>query len=272
MAHITLSEYATIHFDILQIGCGGNGGYITQRLTKLLSNFEPSQKRTEFTYTLVDLDRVETKNLQRQPFLPKDVGRNKAQVLADRYAGAYQYPIYYREAFIESVEALKAAFPSNQDTFITNAHVIRVLIGAVDNHASRKIMNDYFKEDNSLIYLDCGVDGVLLDGTTEEKNNSGYSGHCAIGVNTPKFYVPPVAELFPDILEDETSLLPSQSCGQNIVSAPQRMQANEMAALITMGYLNLLLVERQIRHRCTNFNARTNSARSVLLKQQESAS
>lgn len=257
-----------MHFDIVQVGCGGNGGYITQRLAKLLSSLQSlDPDKTTFDYTLVDLDRVEDKNLQRQPFLPRDLNKNKAKVLAERYGKSYSFPIFYREEFVESVEELSKCFRTSEETYIAEAGriIFRVLIGAVDNHASRKIMHQYFNGDLSLIYVDCGVDGVLLEGTDEEKTRSGYAGHCVVGVHHNLTILSPVAEIYPDILEDKESLLPSQSCGQNIVSQPQRMQTNEMAALITMGYLNQIFAERRLYHHYTNFNALTHSSRATLL-------
>ncbi|MDA1616437.1 ThiF family adenylyltransferase [Bacillus cereus group sp. TH204-1LC] len=257
----------TMHFDIVQVGCGGNGGYITQRLAKLISSLTKNSSHTTFDYTLVDLDRVEEKNLQRQPFLPRDLDKNKAKVLAERYGMSYQFPIYHREEYVESVEELSNCFRSNQETYVLDSSrvLFRVLIGAVDNHASRKIMHEYFLKDPNIIYIDCGVDGVLLEGTDEEKIRSGYAGHCVVGLHHNDTILAPVAGVYPDILEDNESLLPSQSCGQNIVSQPQRMQSNEMAALITMGYLNQIFAERRLYHHYTNFNALTHSSRATLL-------
>lgn len=256
-----------MHFDIVQVGCGGNGGYLTQRLVKLLASLTNNSDHTTFDYTLVDLDLVEEKNLQRQPFLPRDLNKNKAKVLAERYGMSYQFPVYYREEYVESLDELANCFRSNHETFVPDASrvLFRVLIGAVDNHASRKIMHNYFMADRGLIYIDCGVDGVSLEGTGEEKIRSGYAGHCVVGLHHNDTILAPVAGIYPDILEDKESLLPSQSCGQNIVSQPQRMQTNEMAALITMGYLNQIFAERRLYHHYTNFNALTHSSRATLL-------
>lgn len=256
-----------MHFDIVQVGTGGNGGYIIQRLAKLISNVQKLSDKTTFSYTLIDADLVESKNLQRQPFLPNDVGQNKAKTLAGRYGKAYQFPIFYKEAFVESVEELKECFPSNHPTYVQESArlLFRVLIGAVDNNASRKIMHEYFTQDKNIVYIDCGVDGVLTEGSEEDILRSGYSGHCVCGINTKDGILPSVAGVYPDILEDKDSLLPSQSCGQNVVSQPQRMQSNEMAALITVGYLNQIFAERRLYHHYTNFNALTHTSKAVLL-------
>ncbi|WP_178382682.1 hypothetical protein [Paenibacillus sp. P46E] len=40
----------------------------------------------------------------------------------------------------------------------------KVLIGAVDNDYSRKVMNEYFEQSEDLIYIDAGIEGVYLPG------------------------------------------------------------------------------------------------------------
>ena len=68
---------------IVMIGCGGTGGHIAPHLYRLLySVFRPS------TVILCDGDLVEKKNLVRQNFVSCDLGRNKAEVLAERYSAA----------------------------------------------------------------------------------------------------------------------------------------------------------------------------------------
>lgn len=268
MKKIDFFSKREMYFDIVQVGCGGNGGYLTQRLSKLISSLNKiSNGHTTVGYTLVDLDRVEEKNLLRQPFISKDLNKNKAKVLSERYGRSYKIPIFYREEYIESVEEMKNCFPTLKEDFIKEPGVIyfRILIGAVDNNATRKIMHKYFLEDRSLVYIDCGIDGVLSEGTEDEKRRSGYSGHCVCGVHSEDDMIAPVAGVYPDILQDETSLLPTQSCGENVVSQPQRMQSNEMAALITMGYLNQILAERVLFHHYTNFNALTHTVRATPL-------
>ncbi|MEK1828823.1 hypothetical protein AAAC51_06640 [Priestia megaterium] len=158
-------------------------------------------------------------------------------------------------------------FFSHQGSFVLEEdhRLLRILIGAVDNHASRQIMHQYFKKDKSIIYIDCGVDGILQEGEDEDIRRSGYAGHCVCGMQLENNYLAPVAEVYPDILEDKESLLPSQSCGENVVSQPQRMQSNEMAALITMGYLNQIIADRRLYHHFTNFNALTHTSRATLL-------
>lgn len=73
-------------------GCGGTGSRLVPLMAQFiksciwLDNFKPE-------ITLVDFDTVEHKNLSRQNFVERDVGKNKAEVLAERYAKAYKMNI-----------------------------------------------------------------------------------------------------------------------------------------------------------------------------------
>lgn len=75
---------------VLIIGGGGTGG----RLVPLLAQFLTTCKWIPNPeITIVDDDTVEEKNLLRQNFIAQDVGKPKAQVLAQRYSRAFNIPI-----------------------------------------------------------------------------------------------------------------------------------------------------------------------------------
>ena len=88
---------------IVMIGCGGTGGHIAPYLYRLLySVFRPS------TVILCDGDIVEKKNLVRQNFVACDLGRNKAEVLAERYSAAFGMECSYVPDYPISVAYRKA--------------------------------------------------------------------------------------------------------------------------------------------------------------------
>lgn len=81
-----------IHFPTLPkaapvtvVGCGGTGGYVAEGLARMVSS----------PILLVDPDRVEQHNLQRQHFYAGDVGKFKAQVMAERLSRLYGRNIAY---------------------------------------------------------------------------------------------------------------------------------------------------------------------------------
>ena len=91
------------------IGCGGVGSWLAPSLTLLV----PAN-----TITLVDADKLEDKNLNRQLFDKKDVGRTKAEALAKRY-GCRAISEWFCEGLIEL---------QSQDW----------LLVCVDNHIARR--------------------------------------------------------------------------------------------------------------------------------------
>lgn len=249
--------YDKFYFDIVQVGTGGNGGYLVQRLSKMLHSFSQTKKMNfTFSYTLIDGDKVEQKNLLRQPFITSDIDQPKAKILAERYGQAYDIPIFYQTSYINNADELKQAFQLPPD--YSMALYIPILIGCVDNNATRQIMHQVFMDSKRMIYLDAGIDSVLFDKEGNVEIESGYSGQVVCGLrNKGKTILPPVGEVYPDILRDKDSRLPTEACGETIINYPQRMQTNEVAAIVLAGYLNTILGDYQIISHYTNFNART---------------
>jgi molybdopterin/thiamine biosynthesis adenylyltransferase len=95
--------------NIYIIGCGGVGSWLVPALTLLTS---PK------LITMIDGDTLESKNLDRQLFNQKDVGRNKADALAERYQ-CQSRPEWFCEGLLEF----------RQSDWI---------IVCVDNHAARR--------------------------------------------------------------------------------------------------------------------------------------
>lgn len=75
---------------VVIIGCGGTGGRVIPPIAQLIRN---NPMLIEPEMVLVDFDEVEAKNLARQNFISKDVGSNKAEVLAERYSRAFNVKI-----------------------------------------------------------------------------------------------------------------------------------------------------------------------------------
>ena len=96
-------------------------------------------------FLIADGDIVEAKNLVRQNFIHADLGRNKAAVMAERYASAFGMEISYVPEFIESKDRL--AELAEMDRFQKE---LVILIGAVDNNRSRQMCHSVFMEAKEL--------------------------------------------------------------------------------------------------------------------------
>lgn len=97
----------TPHFipsGVIVYGAGGTGGWLIPRVAQLLRSITKSENPLGWlvnpTMWIVDGDEVEPKNLLRQNFISRDVGRNKALVLAERYSRAYGVNINACQNFI----------------------------------------------------------------------------------------------------------------------------------------------------------------------------
>lgn len=258
----------SIFYNIVMIGCGGNGGYTVQRLTKMMSAFTD----VSASLMLSDPDIIEKKNLYRQPFIESDIGFKKADILAKRYGNTYGLKIgSYTESYVESVEQIDTLF-SNTEYLHNRGQIIQdVLIGCVDNDFSRKVMNDYFNKADNLIYIDAGIEGVFIPAGVqedwsaeeiEENTDSGYSGQVVVGFKVNgKVLLTPLNEVYPILSTDP--IPPSHTCGLEPYQ-PQRMIANEMAAFQITAIMNELFSTNSILVHYLNFNARTGNCRPVL--------
>lgn len=116
-------EYAA---TVVLVGCGGTGGFLADALCRLLIG------RAARVF-LVDLDRVEAHNVGRQAFDRHEVGRFKAEALAERLARRYGREIGYAvQPYDRALHAgVFAEGPSS---------ALNLLVGAVDNAAARRAM------------------------------------------------------------------------------------------------------------------------------------
>jgi hypothetical protein len=262
------SEISKLYYYIVLIGAGGNGGYAVQRITKMMNAFE----NVRSFLLIADPDTVEEKNLHRQPFIATDIGQKKADVLAKRYGGTYGLKIgSYSDSYIESVDQLEMLFSHTDYRHERGQFIQKVLIGAVDNDFSRKVMHDYFNKTDDLIYIDAGIEGVYLppdkspeewtDEEAAEHRESGYSGQVVVGLKKcGRVILPPLDAVYPINAKD--AIPPSHSCGVEPYQ-PQRMISNEMAAMLISTVVNELFSSNAILVHYVNFNAKTGNCRPV---------
>ena len=242
------------HMYIVQIGTGGTGAALTQMISQVLSTMATDDS----IYVVADPDLVEHKNLRNQLFIQEDVGYPKAEVLADRYGAAYELQmVAYTDGYIESLETLENLFFYRGKSMLTNYKYDCVLISAVDNNFTRKIMHELFVKYPNLLYIDVGnescempdywrtvpmTDWTALERETYEK--SGYSGQVVVGLKQEdKVLCPSVSTVFPDILEDTDTIAPSTlSCADLSASEPQRYITNRFAATAVCSVLQTYIL------------------------------
>lgn len=242
---------ATAPVKIVVLGAGGTGGYVIPHLYRLAF-----ARKGDVRIIVCDGDIVETKNLVRQNFVEQDIGRNKAQVLAERYSAAFGITCEYRPFFIEDEKELKDLVLPD---FYKNVNMGRletqrvILLGCVDNNKSRQMCHNVFNDSTGLIYIDAGNDeftGQVVCGV-RSKNHTTYK---------------PVCSLYPELLKDEDKFPSELSCAERTASAPQSVTANLFAATAMVSFLYDLLICGELITRFTTFSSKHIAMRAELIK------
>ena len=229
---------------IVIIGAGGTGGYVIPHLYRIAY---ASGRLCRII--IADGDIVEKKNLVRQNFAECDIGENKAEVMAERYAGVFGIETEYIPEYIESeYQLFRLLYIPKDNNRYYQPKPISILIGAVDNNRSRVMCNNVFKKMDDLIYIDSG--------------NGEFTGQVVCGVKqSGRVLSKSIAQVYPDILSD-TEKFPSElSCAEHAVSAPQSIAANIFASTAVSSMLYNLLIEGELKN-----NRLTFSSRRLLMK------
>jgi hypothetical protein len=245
-----LSKKSILFPHVCIVGAGGTGGLVVQQVSQLISVFNKWGKMI-----VADYDYFEEKNLANQLCLPSDIGKNKAEVLARRYRSAYQIDIStYSSSYIEDLETLDKVFDTEYEgCHGSNTFYLPILISCVDNNYTRKIFHQYFMNATNLLYIDVGNESVNVPKdfrtrtrdkwTTEEiaaYDKSGYTGQLVCGLKIDgKVITEPISSVFPDILEDNDEIAPSQmSCQDLAASEPQRLITSRYSAMAVNTIIN----------------------------------
>lgn len=233
---------------VLLIGCGGTGGYVAPHLVRLraVGNIQ--------SLCFVDPDIVEQHNLNRQNFVAADLGRPKAEVLAQRYSAAFGVPVEYHVSRINE-DLLNSWYRSS---------LRRIIISCVDNHHTRSFLSQWLAN-MAVVWLDAG--------------NELYSGHVSLGyrcydyygrlvlpsdpIHPSEFNVPLVTDIFPEILEADEER-PQVSCAERAQTDPQTIAANLTAANIILNYVYALASGRPIYSHLVLFDTLNNATETRL--------
>ncbi len=246
---------STAPVKILVIGAGGTGGYVIPHLYRL-----GYASRRAVRIIVCDGDIVEKKNLIRQNFVEQDIGRNKAQVQAERYSTAFGIECEYIPDFIESDEQLMKLttpdFYANSRSNIPETQKV-ILLGCVDNNRSRQMCHRVFQQQRDMIYIDSG--------------NGEHTGQVVCGVRQKgRTTYKPVGSLYPDILGEEDKFPSELSCAERTVSAPQSVTANLTAATSMIGFLYNLLIVGELNTRYVTFSSKQINTRAEITKRSKS--
>jgi molybdopterin/thiamine biosynthesis adenylyltransferase len=235
---------------IIMVGCGGTGSELLPKILQYLVAREKTFKIPVVPILLIDGDLVEEKNVSRQRFTASDVGKNKAEALAERYSDVFSVEISSYPDYVTP-----ANFPKVVDNLCTGINNVSnfcpLFIGAIDNNRARlAILSAYLKYSNA-IWIDAGNEDhygqailsmenlnipaftYTTDPTRDHhikaasyKEMTFEMPQC-IPTSLPNFF-----DLYPEqflkIPKDPET--PAGVCAQNVVENPQTIQANAYSA------------------------------------------
>lgn len=221
-----LSNYT--EFNIIQIGAGGTGGYLTRDLSRFIYSLNQREANIKINYTIVDGDKVEEKNLLRQNFLPQDLGKNKAEAMALRHSRAFGLPI----------TAVTEMFTKHHYSNLRNnsSSAVTILIGCVDSNAARRAMHECMVHDRRpVVWIDSG--------------NERFSGQIVMGYykDASSVYVPNVIDVYPDLLDPSKDSKSEISCAERLMRDEQNIFVNVCASTHILNFVRQVILKEKTR-------------------------
>jgi PRTRC genetic system ThiF family protein len=231
---------------VVLVGVGGTGSWLAPDVVRILKRVNNPGIR----FTLVDPDTVEARNVERQNFCEAEVGRNKAETMAERLTHAYGLDI----------AAMPVEF--SKDMLAGLRHMeIALVLGCVDNAAARRTIHAALATVQSpehFWWLDCG--------------NHASSGQVCLGnhtVNSKRYPFPAKCSVFPaptvqhpELLVDANEPGPT-TCAE--ITDPQGLTVNRMVAAIAGDYVMRLLTGTPIKRYASYFDLASMSVQSLYI-------
>jgi len=197
--------------QLICVGCGGTGTYFLKEFSRYYSALAKDEQCL-ITKAIMDGDRVEDKNLARQSFIADDIGRGKATAFAEALCESFSiewdsYPRFLLKK--EELPFTETAFP--------------ILVGCCDNHACRKVMEEWLMSEET-------KDALYIDSANEFSD-----GQVIVALKKDgRLIAPPRSFYFPDLFEGDMRNVEEMGCQELNESAPQHIATNMMAGNILL--------------------------------------
>lgn len=218
-------------FKIFCVGAGGTGGYFLKEFSRFLGG----PNKLIRSLNVIDGDIVEEHNLQRQAFQEEDIGQYKASVLAEVLNDTFCLDWRAFPMFLTSVEQI-------DDILSLKTDEIPILLGCVDNHGCRLVLEEYFRTHDNCIYFDSA--------------NEIQSGEVVLSYKLNGKQVSQLrSEIFPDILKGDTRNVTEMSCEELNTVTPQHITVNMMAGLALLSSVVGLIQNQRVRPGMICFNS-----------------
>ena len=256
-------EYNTVRFIV--VGAGGTGSFVVPALARLIFELKQQQNRSA-EMLIVDPDVVEIGNIPRSNFCFAEVGRYKAQTLAERISMAWGIETSFSCEKFDSEKHLKS---SNSDY-----RNLMIIVGCVDNYLARRETHRALDEfrgygDASRLWWIDGGNGkssgqVLLGSTTKRLNPEQYFTGTSICRALPAPSLQHADLLEPEKIEAKSDV----SCPERVRLGEQGLNVNQRVAIEIAEILSAMLLTRSLKRFAVYFDLQSGTSRSVYCTQE----
>ncbi|MFA5385029.1 MAG: ThiF family adenylyltransferase [Eubacteriales bacterium] len=218
---------------IILVGAGGTGSFVAEGLCRLLINYP------DIPIYIIDFDTVEKKNILRQNFYPQDVGKFKAQALAERYARAYNRGIQYSVSMF-TPETVELSWGGGMESLLCFNSLI---IGCVDNHIGRTAISQVINNPDygtNCWWIDTGNgynSGQVLIGNTcnvsELQPTFDSKNKIVTLVPAPSLQAPFLLQPAPEIVDED--------CAEAVNNNVQSKMINQQMAVLVLEFVRRIL-------------------------------
>lgn len=246
---------------IVLIGAGGTGGYIVPDLLRWLSEIGRNAP-----VLIIDGDKVESKNLNRQNFVEQDLGKNKAEVLATRYSAHFPIQTLFFPEYIKDGKQLRNLVQTVSDETGVAPGFGTVFLGCVDNNKTRAIISSATLSSPGATWIDAGntesYGQVIVSGP---KGGPSIDQVLKSPPQPARYAIPNFFANYPESVEKLDKSPAEMSCAEMAESAPQSMMVNRMAANWMMSLLSTILGGKDLYINGVEFNTSLGSSRPLFL-------
>lgn len=250
---------------VVLVGCGGTGSHVLPNILQYLKSLSLKSKLFKMPdIILIDGDKVENKNLVRQRFTTRDVGKKKADALARRYSSVFGCKIASYPEYIAHSDDLEK---------LLSGYSFPMFIGAVDNHRARLVIWDACEKlsaTKEVVWIDGGNEthhGQVILGSWNLKTKNGEDWNMAkLGGNINSINLPHFFNHFPEdiMLVGGTPRTPENQCAINVAENPQTIHANATSAQ-AISNLVTQVFEKNIRTYLISFDSLTGGTKADVL-------
>lgn len=256
-------EYSKLR--IVLVGAGGTGSFAALAVARLV--FELQEQGRTVELSIIDPDRVEASNIPRSNFCAAEIGRFKAQSLAERITLAWGIDVGYACDTFDPERHLKQSAGDYRQ--------LTVLVGCVDNHFARRELHSAVEEFQgyraseapNIWWVDAGngkfSGQVLVGSTTKRLKAEDYLVGSSICRSLP---APTIVH--PELLEDQETVTKEDvattfTCPERIRLGEQSLNINQRVAVEIAEVLTAFLLTNSLRRFATYFDLESGTGRSL---------